>query len=141
MELGTHGELNDSGIDAKSTGPLARLFAHSLAPLTRSLALDCLLCSCPLLHSLIRSLAQFTPSLVGKRMIAWLFCLCFFYFRPQGGALIYPPCNTPQNFSPCSSNSKHFCAPMLMLMKKMALPNTLFCHVDQLDFFIGGLTV
>ena len=43
-----------------STGPLARPFAHSLALLTRSLAPPCLL------RSLVRSLAHFPPSLVGK---------------------------------------------------------------------------
>ena len=42
-----------------STGPLAAPFACSLAPLTRSLAPDCLLRSRPLLRSLIRSLAHF----------------------------------------------------------------------------------
>ena len=41
-----------------STGPLARPFAHSLAPLTRLLAPDCLLCSRPPLHSLVRSLCS-----------------------------------------------------------------------------------
>ena len=41
-----------------STGPLARLFAHSLAPLTCSLAPDCSLRSRPPLRSLVRSLAQ-----------------------------------------------------------------------------------
>ena len=46
-----------------STGPLARPFARSLAPLTRSLAPDCLLRSRPLLRSLIRSLAHFAYSL------------------------------------------------------------------------------
>ena len=38
MAKGLHGGPNDSGIDAWSTGPLARPFARSLAPLTRSLA-------------------------------------------------------------------------------------------------------
>ena len=117
------------------------VLGHSLVRLHRSLV--CLLRTARFARALVRSLAHFAHSLARGtvNMIAWLFCLCFFYFRPQGGTLIYPPCSTPQNFSPCSSNSKHFCAPMLMLMKKMALPNTLFCHVDQLDFFIGGLTV
>ena len=46
-----------------STGPLARPFAHSLAPLTRSLAPDCSLRSRPPLHSLVRSLAHFAHSL------------------------------------------------------------------------------
>ena len=46
-----------------STGPPARPFVCSLAPLTRSLALDCSLRSCPPLRSLIRSLAHFAHSL------------------------------------------------------------------------------
>ena len=41
-----------------STGPLARPFARSLAPLTRLLALDCSLSSRPPLRSLVRSLAH-----------------------------------------------------------------------------------
>ena len=53
-----------------STGPLARPFARSLAPLTRSLAPDCSLRSRPPLRSLVRSLARsltsLTPSLVGQ---------------------------------------------------------------------------
>ena len=46
-----------------STGPLARPFARSLAPLTRSLAPDCSLCSRPPLRSLVGSLAHFAHSL------------------------------------------------------------------------------
>ena len=46
-----------------STGPLARPFTRSLAPLTRSLAPDCSLRSRPLLRSLVRSLAHFAHSL------------------------------------------------------------------------------
>ena len=46
-----------------STGPLARPFARSLAPLTRSLAPHCSLRSSPPLRSLVRSLAHFTHSL------------------------------------------------------------------------------
>ena len=46
-----------------STGPLARPFARSLAPLTRSLAPDCSLRSRPPLRSLVRSLAHFAHSL------------------------------------------------------------------------------
>ena len=46
-----------------STGSLARPFAHSLAPLTRSLAPDCSLRSRPPLRSLARSLAHFAHSL------------------------------------------------------------------------------
>ena len=45
------------------TGPLARPFARSLAPLTRSLALDCSLRSRPPLRSLVRSLTHFAHSL------------------------------------------------------------------------------
>ena len=47
----------------RSTGPLARPFARSLAPLTRSLAPDCSLRSRPPLRSLVRSLAHFAHSL------------------------------------------------------------------------------
>ena len=46
-----------------STGPIARPFPRSLAPLTRSLAPDCSLRSRPPLRSLIRSLAHFAHSL------------------------------------------------------------------------------
>ena len=46
-----------------STGPLARPFAQSLAPLTRSLAPDCSLCLRPPLRSLVRLLAHFAQSL------------------------------------------------------------------------------
>ena len=46
-----------------STGPLARTFARSLTPLTRSLAPDCSLRSRPPLHSLVPSLAHFAHSL------------------------------------------------------------------------------
>ena len=46
-----------------STGPLARPFARSLAPLTRSLAPDCSLRSRPPLCSLVRSLAHCAHSL------------------------------------------------------------------------------
>ena len=46
-----------------STGPLARPFARSLAPLAHSLAPDCSLRSRPPLRSLIRSLAHFAHSL------------------------------------------------------------------------------
>ena len=52
-----------------STGPLARPFDRSLAPLTHSLALHCLLCSCAPLRSLGRSLAHSFPSLRGS---VWL---------------------------------------------------------------------
>ena len=46
-----------------NTGPLARPFARSLAPLTHSLAPDCSLRSRPPLHSLVRLLAHFAHSL------------------------------------------------------------------------------
>ena len=46
-----------------STGPLARPFARSLAPLTCSLTPDCLLRSRHPLRSLVRSLAHFAHSL------------------------------------------------------------------------------
>ena len=46
-----------------STGPLARPFARSLAPLTHSLAPDCSLCLRPPLRSLVCSLAHFAHSL------------------------------------------------------------------------------
>ena len=46
-----------------STGPLARLFARSVAPLTRSLAPDCSLRLHPPLRSFVRSLAHFAHSL------------------------------------------------------------------------------
>ena len=46
-----------------STGPLARPFARSLAPLTRLLAPDCSLRSRPPLCSLVHSLAHFAHSL------------------------------------------------------------------------------
>ena len=46
------------------TGPLARPFARSLAPLTRSLAPDCSLCSRPPLCSLVCLLTSLTPLLM-----------------------------------------------------------------------------
>ena len=46
-----------------STGPLARPFTPSLAPLTRSLARDCSLRSRPPLRSLVCSLTHFAHSL------------------------------------------------------------------------------
>ena len=69
------------------TGPLARPFARSLAPLTRLLALHYLLCSRAPLHSLARSLthfAQFAYSLahgtVNDGMA--IYSVFFFYFGP-----------------------------------------------------------
>ena len=67
-----------------STGPLARPFIRSLAPLTCSLAPHNLLCLCACCaHSLARSLTSLTPELLGKWMIRWLFILVFFYSGPQ----------------------------------------------------------
>ena len=61
-----------------STGPLAHPFAHSLAPLTRSLAPHYSLFS----RAPLRSLTSLTTSLVGKWMIGWLSNLFFFLFWP-----------------------------------------------------------
>ena len=52
-----------------STGPLARPFAHLLAPLTHLLALPCSLCSHAPLHSLIHLLAHFAHSLAHGKVI------------------------------------------------------------------------
>ena len=62
-----------------STGPLARPFARSLAPLTRSLAPDCSLRSRPPLRSLVRSLAHFTHSLARGTVIDWMAILSVFF--------------------------------------------------------------
>ena len=62
-----------------STGPLARPFAHSLAPLTRSLAPDCSLHSRPPLRSLVRSLAHFAHSLARGTVNDWMAILCVFF--------------------------------------------------------------
>ena len=51
-----------------STGPLARPFARSLAPLTRLLAPDCSLRSRPPLRTLVCSLAHFAHSLACGKM-------------------------------------------------------------------------
>ena len=59
-----HGEPNDSGLDAWSTGSLACLFAHSLTSLTHLLAPHCFFRSHALLHLSVRSL---TSELVEKR--------------------------------------------------------------------------
>ena len=66
------------------TGPLARPFARSLAPLTRSLAPDCSLRSRPPLRSLVRSFAHFAHSLARGTVNDWMDILSvfFFYFRP-----------------------------------------------------------
>ena len=62
-----------------STGPLARPFARSLAPLTRSLAPDCSLCSHPPLRSLVRSLAHFAHSLTRGTVNDWMAILFVFF--------------------------------------------------------------
>ena len=63
-----------------STGPLARPFARSLAPLTRSLAPDYSLRSRPPLRSLVRSLAHFAHFLArGKVNFG---CLKMTWFCP-----------------------------------------------------------
>ena len=62
-----------------SAGPLARPFAHSLAPLTRSLAPDYLLRSRPPLRSLVRSLAHFAHSLARGTVNDWMAILSVFF--------------------------------------------------------------
>ena len=62
-----------------STGPLARPFAHSLAPLTRLLAPDCSLRSRPPLRSLVHSLAHFTHSLARGTVNDWMDSLSVFF--------------------------------------------------------------
>ena len=64
-----------------STGPLARPFARSLAPLTRSLAPDCLLRSRPPLRSLVRSLRSIPRSRESELSYGYFVCVSF-YFRP-----------------------------------------------------------
>ena len=63
-----------------STGPLARPFARSLAPFTRSLAPDCSLRSHPPLRSLPRSLAHFAHSLARGKVN--FLCLKMIWFCP-----------------------------------------------------------
>ena len=63
-----------------STGPLARPFAHSLAPLTCLLTPDCLLRSRLPLHSLVFSLAHFAHSLARGKVNFW--CLKMTWFCP-----------------------------------------------------------
>ena len=58
-----------------STGQLARPFARSPAPLTRSLAPDCSLRSRPPLRSLVRSLPCSWDS---EWLDGYLFCVCLF---------------------------------------------------------------
>ena len=62
-----------------STGPLARPFARSLAPLTRSLASDCSLRSRPPLRSLVCSLAHFAHSLARGTVNDWMAILSVFF--------------------------------------------------------------
>ena len=62
-----------------STGPLARPFARSLAPLTRSLAPDCSLRSRPPLRSLVCSLAHFAHSLARGTVNDWMPILSVFF--------------------------------------------------------------
>ena len=58
-------------IDAWSTGPFTRPLAHSLAPLTHSLALHCSLRSRAPLRSVVRSLAHtLAIELMGKRFMS-----------------------------------------------------------------------
>ena len=73
----------------KSTGPLHRPFARLLAPITRSLASDCSLCSRPLLCSLIRSLAH---SLARGTVNDWMAILSVFFsiFDHSGSGFINP---------------------------------------------------
>ena len=63
-----------------STGPLARRFTHSLAPLTHPLAPDCWLRSRTLLRSLVRSFTHLAHSLARGRMNYW--CLKMTWFCP-----------------------------------------------------------
>ena len=63
-----------------STGPLARLLAHSLAPLTHSLAPDCSLLSRPPLHSLVRSLAHLAHSLARGKVNDWMVIYSVFFY-------------------------------------------------------------
>ena len=62
-----------------STRPLARPFPRSLAPLTRSLAPDCSLRSCPPLCSLVRSLTHFAHSLASGTVNDWMAILSVFF--------------------------------------------------------------
>ena len=62
-----------------STRPLARPFARSLAPLTRSLAPDCSLRSRPPLRSLVRSLAHFAHSLAHGTVNDWMAIFSVFF--------------------------------------------------------------
>ena len=70
-----------------STGPLARPFARSLAPLTRSLAPDCSLRLRPLPRSLVRSLVRSLPRSWGSDWLDCYFVCIFFIFDHSGIAL------------------------------------------------------
>ena len=63
-----------------STGPLARPFARSLAPLTCSLAPPCSLCLHALLRSLVCSLAHFAHSLARGTVNDWMTILSVFFY-------------------------------------------------------------
>ena len=64
-----------------STGPQARLIARLLAPLTRSLALSCSLCSCAPLRSIVCLLPHFAQSQArGTENDSMAFYLYFFLF-------------------------------------------------------------
>ena len=71
-----------------STGPLARPFARSLAPLTRSLAPDCSLRSRPPPRSLVRSLAHFAHSLARGTVNDWMAILSVFFSIFDHSALV-----------------------------------------------------
>ena len=71
-----------------STGPLACPFARSLAPLTRSLAPDCSLCSRPPLRSLVHSLAHFTHSLDRGTVNDWMAISSVFFSIFDHSAMI-----------------------------------------------------
>ena len=62
-----------------STGPLARPFARSDAPLTRLLAPDCALGSRPPLPSLFHSLAHFAHSRARGTVNDWMTFLYVFF--------------------------------------------------------------
>ena len=66
MEITKHCSLETNKKRDVSTGLLAHLFAHSLAPLTHSLAPYCWHRSRPPLSSLACLLTSLTPSLMGQ---------------------------------------------------------------------------
>ena len=67
-----------------NTGPLARPFVRSLAPLTRLLAPHCSLCLRAPLCSLVCLLAHFAYSIACRTVNDWLaiYPVFFFYFGP-----------------------------------------------------------